>query len=64
MENLPLRRGGEVGLPRVSLSTQGQSVFAFAIRKGRDGLNWEPVSDNFRTIKWPKPEVLEALYAR
>jgi len=26
--------------------------------------NWLGVVDNFRTAEWPKPEVLEALYAR
>jgi len=34
-------RGGKVGLPRISLSAQGQSVYTFAIHKGIDGLNWK-----------------------
>jgi len=41
-------------------------MYAFAIRNGVDGLNWEsrPAVDDFRTFEWPKPEMLEALYAR
>jgi len=27
-------------------------------------VQWLRVVDNLRTIKWPKPEILEALYAR